>query len=59
MHTILCDLPAVGLFEVGNKLIADFKKELVCFDIENNYEVVFKRDFSPGMGKVIGYNRTE
>lgn len=59
MHSILCDLPAVGLFEVGDRLIADFKKELICYDIANNYEVVFKRDFSPGLGKVVGYNKAE
>lgn len=49
----------MALFEVGSKIIADLKKEVICYDPKDNLEVVFRRDFPLGYGRVVGKNSKE
>ena len=51
--------PAVGLFELADKLLVDFKKDFVVYDLKRDFEVSMRREFTPQIGKVVGINEKE
>lgn len=60
MDTYLCDMNAISLTNLGDKFIADFKKEFVIYDVcGKSMKPLFKSDFGPKEGRILGGHSEE
>ena len=56
---ILTEHPVVGVFEMGDKLLVDMKREMCLYDLKHDFAVGLRKEYAPSMGKIVGVNPKE